>query len=57
MPRTQHPLEVYGVQTVLDEGLDVHDLDTKGLLMEILLELRHLNIQLEVITEEEVEKC
>lgn len=55
--RTQYPLEVHGVQEIIDEGLDVHELDLKGLLIEILIELRRLNIQMEILTDNEVDKC
>lgn len=57
MSRTQHPLEVHGVQEILDEGLDVHELDLKDLLIEMLIELRRLNIQMAILTDNEVEKC
>lgn len=57
MSRTQHPLEIHRFEEMVDEGLDVHELDLKGLLIEILIELRRLNIQMEILTDNEVEKC
>lgn len=57
MSRNQSPLEVHGVQEVIDEGLDVHELDLKGLLIEILIELRRINVQMAILTDNEVEKC
>lgn len=54
MPRVQHPLEVHGVQTILDEGLDVHEKTVRDLLSEILEELKLLNRHMQVITEEEI---
>lgn len=56
MPRFQHPLEVHGVQTIIDEGLDVKDLEVKDLLAMILMELKVLNTHMLLITEEEIDE-
>jgi hypothetical protein len=56
MPRYQYPLEVHGVQTIIDNGLDVKEISVRDLLCEILGELKRLNDHMYVITEEEIEK-
>jgi len=56
MPRYQYPLEVHGLQTILDDGVQVEDLDVKYLLVEILMELRKMNFHLQSITDEEIEE-
>ena len=55
--RSQNPLEIRRFEEMLNEGLDVHEIDLKALLIEILIELRHLNIQMEILTDNEVDKC
>ena len=55
MGRHQYPLEVHGIQTILDEGVDVHDLEVKDLLLMILVELKSMNIHLYSMTDEELE--
>ena len=55
MARKQWPIEVHGVQTILDEGLEVKDMSVKDLLIEILLELKKLNLHAQIITDEEIE--
>ena len=55
MGRIQNPVEVQGVQAILDEGLEVHEMSIRDLLQEILYELKHLNKHLFVVTEEELE--
>ena len=54
MPREQHPLEIYGIQKIIDEGLEVKDISVKDLLFRILIELKIANIHNEIVTEEEV---
>ena len=56
MSRYQHPLEVHGVQTIIDNGLDVKEMSVRDLLCEILGELKRLNDHMYSITEEEIEK-
>lgn len=55
MARRQWPVEVHGIQTILDEGLEVEDMSVKDLLVEILMELKKLNLHAQVITNEEIE--
>lgn len=55
MPRYQYPLEVHGLQTILDEGVQVEDLEVKDLLLMILAELKVMNEHLALITDEEIE--
>jgi hypothetical protein len=55
MPRYQYPLEVHGVQTILDEGVKTEDLEVKDLLLFILAELKTMNEHLTIITDEEID--
>lgn len=55
MPRHQHPLEVYGFDKMIEDGLDVEDLEVKDLLLYILAELRAMNEHLTTITDEEID--
>jgi hypothetical protein len=55
MPRYQYPLEVHGLQTILDEGVQVEDLEAKDLLLMILAELKVMNEHLALITNEEID--
>ena len=55
MGRFQHPLEVYGIQTLLDDGVQVEDLKLKDLMVMILLELKTLNLHMAMITDEEID--
>jgi len=55
MPRYQSPLEVHGLQTILDEGVEVQDLEVKDLLLFILAELKTMNEHLTIITDEEID--
>lgn len=54
--RTQHPVEVHGVQEILDDGLEVHEMSIRDLLAEVLGELKRLNKHMQTITEEEIEE-
>jgi len=54
MGRHQYPLEVHGMQTILDEGLDVKDIEVKDLLIMIYVELKKMNDHLYSITDEEI---
>ena len=40
MPRKQHPVEVYGLDTIIDDGLDVKDITAIQLLQGILTTLK-----------------
>ena len=55
MPRYQSPLEVHGVNKMLEEGLQVEDLEVKNLLLFILAELKSINEHLTIITDEEID--
>lgn len=55
MPRYQSPVEVHGVNTILEEGLQVEDLEVKDLLLFILAELKTMNEHLTIVTDEELE--
>lgn len=55
MSRKQWPLEVHGMDTILEDGIDVRDLDVKELLVLIFLELKKANIQLQSMTDEEID--
>ena len=55
MGRFQHPLEVYGIQTLLDDGIQVEDLELKDLMVMILSELKTLNMHMSIVTDEEVD--
>ena len=54
MGRYQHPLEVHGIQIILDDGLKVKDIETKDLLLMILIELKIMNNHLYSMTDEEI---
>lgn len=56
MGRKQHPLEIYGMETILGEGISVEDVSSKDLLIYILLELKTMNSFLAEITDMEIEK-
>ena len=56
MGRKQHPLEIYGMETILGEGITVEDVSSKDLLIYILLELKTMNSFLAEITDMEIEK-
>lgn len=54
MPRKQYPLEVHGVQTILDEGLEVKDMSVKELLTTGIVLLRKIELHLALITDEQI---
>ena len=55
MPRYQHPLEIYGFDKMVKDGLDVKNLEVKDLLLFILAELKTMNEHLIIITDEEID--
>ncbi|GAG20094.1 unnamed protein product [marine sediment metagenome] len=55
MERIQHPIEVHGLNTILEDGIKVEDLEVKDLLFLILIELRIANQHNNIITEEEID--
>lgn len=54
--RKQWPLEVYGMETILDEGIKVEDLEVKDVLLLILSELKIIRKCLSEISDMEIEK-
>lgn len=56
MARIQHPLEIHGMQTLLDDGITVKNTSIGELLFAILGELKYLNQHMQALTEEEVEE-
>lgn len=56
MGRDQWPLEVHGMEEILDEGIKVEDVSVKDLLNLILLELKIMNRHLAEITDEEIQR-
>jgi len=54
MPREQWPLEVHGIDTIIDDGINVEDLDVKQLLISILTELKKIEYHLYLGTDTEL---
>ena len=54
MPRVQHPLEVHGIQQIIDEGLNVHEMTIKDILILMFTELKKIEIHLSILSETEV---
>ena len=52
--RFQNPLEVHGVQEILDDGLEVKSLSFRELLTLILIELKTTNLHLQSMTDEHI---
>lgn len=52
--RKQWPLEVHGIDTILDDGIEVHEKTMRVLLTKILRELKQFNIHMQSITDEEI---
>ena len=46
MSREQWPLEVHGMDTILEDGIEVKDLEVKELLIMMLLELKKIEYHL-----------
>ena len=55
MGRSQHPLEVHGLQTILDDGVKAEDIKVKDLLLLMLAELKTMNEHLAIISDEEID--
>jgi len=51
MMRKQWPLEVQGIDTILDEGIEAKDLDVKELLIEMLRELKKIEYHLSIASD------
>jgi len=54
MPRFQHPLEIYGFDKMVEDGLDVKDFEVKDILLFILAELKVINEHLTIVSDEEI---
>lgn len=54
MPREQWPLEVYELQKMIDEGLDVKEMTVRDLLLIMIMELKKINLHLSVLDGEEI---
>ena len=54
MPREQHPLEIHGMDTILEDGIQVEDLNVKDLLLLIYAELKIMNIHFSLLTGSEI---
>ena len=54
MPRDQHPLEIHGMDTILEDGVEVKDLEVKDLLIIMLTVLRKIEIHLSILSETEL---
>ena len=52
--RTQHPIEVHGVQELLDDGVEVHEMTLRDLLILAITELRITNAHLSILSETEI---
>ena len=56
MGRIQWPLEVHGVQELLDDGVEVHEMTLRDLLILAITELRITNAHLSILSETEITK-
>ena len=54
MARDQWPLEVHGIDTILDEGINVEDLDAKQILFAIFTVLKKMELHLSILSETEI---
>ena len=54
MPRKQWPLEVHGIDTILEDGIEVKDLDVKDILLEGLITLKKIELHLQILSNEEI---
>jgi len=54
MPRDQWPLEVYELQKIIDEGLDVHEKSIREILSEGLIVLKKIELHLSILSNEEI---
>lgn len=54
MPRNQHPLEIHGIDTILEDGVDVRDLEVKDLLIITITVLRKIEFHLSILSETEI---
>lgn len=54
MGRFQNPLEVYELQKMMDEGLEVKEISLRDILMESLLTLKKIELHLQILSGEEI---
>jgi len=54
MGRGQWPLEVHGMDTILEDGIDVKDLDVKQLLISIFVVLKKMEFHLSILSNTEL---
>jgi|GEM_PF-5689471 len=54
MSREQWPLEVHGMETILEDGIEVKDLEVKDLLIIAITVLRKIEFHLSVLSETEI---
>ena len=54
MPREQHPVEVYGIEEILEEGMKVKDLNVKELLFSIDITLKKIEYHLSLASDTEL---
>lgn len=54
MARRQWPLEIHGVQQIIDDGLEVEDMSVKELLTTGIVLLRKIELHLALITDEQI---
>ena len=51
MPRKQHPVEVYGLDTIIDDGLDSKDITAIQLLEGIFITLKKIEYHLSIASD------
>ena len=54
--REQWPLEMYGMDTILDEGVEAKEFDLRDLLGQVIKQLKINNMHLSLITDTMIEK-
>ena len=54
MSREQWPLEVHGMETILEDGIEVKDLEVKDLLIIAITVLRKIEFHLSILSETEL---
>lgn len=52
--REQWPLEIHGIDTILEEGINVEDLDAKQILLAIFTILKKIETHLSILSETEI---
>ena len=52
--REQWPLEIHGIDTILEEGINVEDLDAKQILLAIFTMLKKIETHLSILSETEI---